>query len=150
MRYDRRRALLCSVAVALLFVAVQPARALINQDIDQVLAEYGKPSSVSHSEYPAFSFYFKDIKIIVTFYDGRSQCENYIPIGRDLAASEIADLLKRNGRTSEFRINQELSGADRDVWETADKLLIAYAPRSGVDRGCVVATKNYIALRTAE
>lgn len=147
MRYDTLRGSVFSMVIAFGLLA-RSACALVNQDIDQVLAEYGKPSSVSNMEHPSFTFYLKDIKVIVTFYNGISQCENYIPIGRDLADNEIADLLKRNGRTSKFKINRELSGANRDVWETADKRLIAYAPKSGLDRGCVVATKGYLALRS--
>ncbi len=139
---------MCWAAIFALAWATQSAPGLVNQDIDQVLAEYGRPVSVSGSDRPSFTFFAGDIKIVVTFLNGISQCENYIPIGRDLAAEEIVELLKRNGRNSTFTMNRELSGPNRDVWETADGFLIAYAPKAGPNRGCLVATRNYISSRT--
>jgi len=55
--------------------------------------------------------------VVVTFFGGRSQCENFIPEGRDLSDSEIQFILRTSAGDGKFWINSALSNEDRKVWE---------------------------------
>ena len=70
--WESRSLQMATVAVSLLLL-IHPACALISEDVDQVMAAYGSPVEASHSEPPWLAFYVKDMKIVVTFWNSRSQ-----------------------------------------------------------------------------
>ena len=122
------------------------ARCNIGETYQQVVARYGQPIDSSTGEPHWYAFEQDDMRIVVTIWQGVSQCENYVPHERSLSAAEVGRIFGRNSDGKGFTKNIEMSSSERDSFDCEDGVLLGCITKTGSSRGCLVATKKYLTM----
>lgn len=136
------------MACLLSILLASSAHALIGESFEEIVARYGQPKDHSDHIPQWYGFQWDHKRVVVTIWNAVSHCETYQPEIGEFSLSDIKDILARNAADVPYKHSSILSAADRDVYECDDGILIAYVPKTGQNRGCLVATKQYIAFRS--